>query len=96
LATFFASLLILTVLIWIINLIFKLPALNFTNKLAGALLGVVKAFVLIVIVTNVALDLVSAIGNNTDQTDGVDKFWSKQAAESSVSYTLVENAGLLF
>ncbi|MBE6606002.1 MAG: CvpA family protein [Ruminococcaceae bacterium] len=96
LATFLASLLILTVLIWIINLIFKLPALNFTNKLAGALLGVVKAFVLIVIVTNVALDLVSAIGNNTDQTDGVDKFWSKQAAESSVSYTLVENAGLLF
>ncbi len=93
---FLASLLVTTIIIWIISLIFKLPALNFANKLAGAILGVVKAFVLIVIVTNVTLSLVSAIGNNTSDANGVDKFWSEQAAVTSVAYGIVESVGLLF
>lgn len=93
-AVFLASLIVLNLLLLLINLIFKLPVLKLANKVCGALLGAVKALIIIVVVVNVWLGLVTATTDST--TTGADVLWSVDAVTSSTSYKLVSNAGFIF
>lgn len=95
-ALFFASIIVLWMVFKLISLIFKLPVLKFTNKLAGSLLGVIKSLILIVVVTNILFNLAVITGNNNEDATAIQHIWSESAITESVSYSAVNSVGLIF
>ena len=95
-AVFFGSLLILTLLLMLINLIFKLPVLKLANKLTGAVLGALKAVLIITVLVNILVHLASANGNVSNITAGTDYFWSIESISASTTYSIINNAGFIF
>ena len=93
---FIASLVVFSLVFRIVGLIFKLPILKFTNKLAGALLGLIKAFIIIIVVTNVLFNLVVVTGNNSNDATATQRVWSEYAITESTSYSAVRSVGLIF
>ena len=89
LITFFGALIILNLILKLMDLLFKLPVLKFTNKLFGAILGIVKGLVVAVIVINVISGLITAIG------DSDNAFLNEASLETSNAYKTVYSAGLI-
>ena len=86
---FIAGLIVLNLILKLLDLLFKLPVLKFTNKFFGMVLGVAKGLIVVVIVINVVAALITTAG------DAEGGFWSKSSLETSVSYQTTENAGLI-
>ncbi len=89
LLVFIAGLIVLNLLLKLLDLLFKLPVLKFTNKLFGMILGVAKGLVVVVVVINVVAALIMTVG------DVEGSFWSKSSLETSVSYQTTAIAGLI-
>ena len=53
----------LKLLVFLIDLIFKLPVLNSTNKTLGLLFGVGEALVLAVLISSVSAAVITALGS---------------------------------
>lgn len=85
----------INIVLWLLNLIFKLPVLKFANRLAGGVLGIVKAAIIIAIVVNVAIYIVGAITNENAQ-DSNKSFFNIADIKTSTSYTVLDSAGLIF
>ena len=62
-AIFVAALIVLKLLVFLIDLIFKLPVLNSTNKTLGLLFGVGEALVLAVLISSVSAAVITALGS---------------------------------
>lgn len=95
-AVFFGSLLILTLLLMLINLIFKIPVLKLANKLAGAVLGAVKAVLIITLLVNIVIQLAAANGNTDKTTADTNYFWSVESISASTTYSLINSTGFIF
>ena len=87
--TFLAALIVFNLLLKLLDLLFKLPVLKFTNKLFGAILGVVKGLAVALIVVNVVSGLVFAVG------DVDNSFWNRDSLKTSTAYSTALGAGLI-
>lgn len=81
---FFASVIILNLALWILDLVFKLPVLNTANKFGGVLIGVVISFLLCFLfctVVHISLPYLSSIGVGIDA----------ESAESTLLFSKLAN-----
>ena len=72
LAVFLAAIIILNIAVKILDLIFKLPVLNFANKVGGFAVGIVMALLVSFVfctAVNLATPYLPGIGINIDSTD---------------------------
>ena len=60
---FIGALIVLNLVVFLIDLIFKLPVLNGTNKTLGLLFGVGEALVLAVLISSVSAAVITALGS---------------------------------
>lgn len=67
---FIGALIVLNLVIFLIDLIFKLPVLNGTNKTLGLLFGVGEALILAVLISSVAASVITALGSVDPETFG--------------------------
>ncbi len=94
-AIFFASLIIINLVLRLINLLFKLPVLNFANKLAGGVFGLVKAALIIVVLINITYHLMVAVSDKSDMGTN-NSFLSPAAVTLSTTYSVASTSGLIF
>lgn len=69
---FLASMLVLTLVVYILDLIFKLPVLNFANKLLGVLIGAVKALLVSFVIISAIKVAVPYLDGSGIKIDGSD------------------------
>ena len=69
-AIFVCSLIVLKLVVFVIDLIFKLPVLNSTNKTLGLLFGVCEALILAVLISSVSAAVITALGSVDPVTFG--------------------------
>lgn len=69
-AIFVGALIVLKLLVFLIDLIFKLPVLNGTNKTLGLLFGVGEALILSVLISSVSAAIITALGSVDPVTFG--------------------------
>lgn len=89
-----AGVIALNILLWLLNLLFKLPVLKFANKLGGGLLGAVKAFLIIMVVVNAVFYITDALVNESTAT--VNGFINMTDIKSSYSYSVLDSIGFIF
>ena len=69
---FIASMIVLTLLVYLLDLIFKLPVLNFANKALGFVIGAIKALLfsfVIIAAIKLALPYLDGMGIKLDESD---------------------------
>ena len=94
LAVLLVSIIVINILLWLLNLLFKLPVLKFANRLAGGLLGIVKSVIIIVIVVNAVLYIAGAV--NVESNDAINGFFNTNEIKSSTSYSVLDSLGFIF
>lgn len=83
-AVFLGSVLVLNLLIYILDLIFKLPVLNFANKTLGLLVGAVKGLLFAFVIT-------SALRMALPYLDGTGIKLTESDIENTVLFSAVES-----
>ncbi len=86
---FIASMIVLSLLQWLLNFIFKLPVLKTANKLFGIIFGALKGVLLVMVLVNIAF-----IFSKSDTSD--ESFLPPEAVEESMAYTVSDIFGLIF
>jgi hypothetical protein len=61
---------VLKLVVFLVDLIFKLPVLNGTNKTLGLLFGVGEALILAVLISSVSAAVITALGSVDPETFG--------------------------